>query len=138
VAAPQAQPKASRGRHTARADRIGGLLTKGSQAQGLSVLLLLLSAADLFMTYFLMQTSPRFVESNPVALWFFQRWNIAGMATYKFAVIGSAIAMCEVIERRRPGWGKLVLLIGCVAAAWVLWYSVKLYMGFTPMPEAEA
>jgi len=101
----------------------------GFRVEGLAVLLLVLSLADLFLTYALLRTSPRFFESNPVAAWVFHRWNIAGMAIFKLAVIGFAIAVAEYIERRRPGAGKLVLAIGCLAAAAVLWHGVRLYLG---------
>ncbi len=84
-----------------------------------------------------MRTSPRFYESNPVAMWIFRRWNIAGMTIFKFGAIALAITLGELIERRRPGWGKAVLLIGCAAAAAVVWHGLRLYLGFEPMPIAE-
>ena len=89
------------------------------------------------MTYLLLRTSPRFYESNPVALWVFRRWNIAGMAVFKFSVIGLAIAIGEYVERRRPGWGQAVLLIGCVAAGIVFWHGLRLFLGFGPAPAPE-
>jgi hypothetical protein len=100
--------------------------------------LIALSAADVFMTFYLLRTSPRFYESNPVAQWVFQRWNIAGMVIFKFAAIGIAIVLGEYIERRRPGWGKFVLLVGCAAAAVVFWHGLKLYLGFDAMPAAAS
>jgi hypothetical protein len=106
--------------------------------QGLSLVLLTLSIIDLFVTFALLRTSPRFYESNPVALWIFRRWNIAGMTFFKFGAIAVAIALGEVIERHRPGWGKAVLLIGCVATAAVVWHGLRLYLGFEPPPIAAA
>jgi Domain of unknown function (DUF5658) len=106
--------------------------------QGLSLVLLTLSITDLFVTFALLRTSPRFYESNPVALWIFRRWNIAGMTIFKFSAIAVAIALGEVIERRRPGWGKAVLLVGCAATAAVVWHGLRLYLGFEPMPIAGA
>ncbi len=108
-----------------------------SHLQELSILLILLSSADIFMTYVLLRTSPRFHESNPVAQWIFQRWNIAGMVVFKFASIGTAIAIGEFVERRRPGWGKFVLLVGCAAAAAAFWHGLRLYLGFDPMSWIE-
>ena len=84
-----------------------------SHLQELSILLILLSSADIFMTYVLLRTSPRFHESNPVAQWIFQRWNIAGMVVFKFASIGTAIAIGEFVERRRPVGASL----SCSSAA---------------------
>jgi hypothetical protein len=106
--------------------------------QGLSLVLLTLSITDLFVTFALLRISPGFYESNPVALWIFQRWDIAGMTFFKFGAIAVAIALGEVIERHRPGWGKAVLLIGCVATAAVVWHGLRLYLGIVPAPIAAA
>lgn len=95
-----------------------------------SVLLLLLSAADLFTTYLLFRTSHVFYEANPVARLFFDRWNMAGMVLFKFSVIGGVIALAEYIERRRPGWGKAIMLIGCAAAAYAVVRGLRLFVGF--------
>jgi hypothetical protein len=94
----------------------------------------LLSAADLFMTYALLRTGGGFYESNPLALWFFRRWNMAGMTAFKFGAIGVAIALGEVIERRRPGWGRFVLYIGCAAAAVAFFQGLRLFLGFGHPP----
>jgi hypothetical protein len=72
-----------------------------------------------------------------VALWVFQRWNIAGMTIFKFGAIALAIALGELVERRRPGWGKAVLLVGCAATAAVIWHGLRLYLGSEPMPIAD-
>ncbi len=91
-----------------------------------STCLILLSLADLFLTYILLRQGAHFYESNPVAQWFFQRWNMAGMTFFKFGLIGGVIAIGEVVERKRPGLGRAVLSFGCVAAAIVVCYSLKL------------
>jgi predicted Zn finger-like uncharacterized protein len=99
-----------------------------SRLEGESLCLVALSVADLLMTYFLLRQGGSFYESNPVAHWFFARWNIAGMAMFKFGIIGSVIVLGEVIERKRPGWGRAVLGLGCAAAAIVVCYSVRLFL----------
>jgi hypothetical protein len=100
-----------------------------SQVQGIACGLVALSAADLFMTFTLLRSSPAFFESNPVAQWFFARWNIAGMVAFKFSLIGGVIALSEFIERRRPGWGRFVLMVGCLGAAYAFYKGFTLYMG---------
>jgi Domain of unknown function (DUF5658) len=134
---PALKPTQSRKIDQFLGDLFRDFAKEASHLQRLSVLLILLSAADLFMTFLLLRTSSRFYESNPVAQWIFQRWDIGGMAIFKFAVIGTAIALGEYIERRRAGWGKFVLAIGCVAAATVFWHGLRLYMGCDNMPSAE-
>jgi hypothetical protein len=105
------------------------IAVEASRLQGLSLCLVALSAADLFVTFSLLRTSHAYYEANPVALWFFARWNMAGMTVFKFAAIAFVIVLGEVIERRRPGWGRFVLLVGCVAAAAVVWHGLRLYLG---------
>jgi hypothetical protein len=90
------------------------------------------------MTFTLLRTSPTFFESNPIAQWFFARWNIAGMVAFKFSIVGAVIAVSEFIERRRPGWGRFVLLIGCAGAAYALYKGVGLYMNHQDAPRLES
>jgi hypothetical protein len=129
-------PSSARPHRPSRSGRgpLRDLALEAGHLQGLSLVLLVLSITDLFVTFSLLRTSPGFYESNPVALWVFQRWNIAGMTIFKFGAIAIAITLGEFIERRRPGWGKAVLLVGCAATAAVVWHGLWLYLGFAPMP----
>jgi hypothetical protein len=81
-----------------------------------SLLFVVLSAADLLMTYRLLWRGP-FFEANPVAQWFFVRWNIAGMTFFKFGLVIFIIVLAETIERHRPRVGRAILILGCVGAA---------------------
>lgn len=92
-----------------------------------SALLLVLSTLDLLMTYALLRRGLRFYESNPVADWWFARWNMAGMTAFKFLVVSVAIVACEVVERRRPGLGRKVVRFGALAAGLVVAYSLALF-----------
>ena len=89
-------------------DSVWGLIRESalgtSQLQELSLCLIALSIADIIMTCTLLRTSHAYYESNPVAGWFFARWNMTGMVVFKFAAIAGAIALGEVIERRRREW----------------------------------
>ncbi len=105
-----------------------------SQLQGLSLCLVALSIADILMTFALLRNDESYYESNPVAGWFFARWNMAGLVAFKFSAIAGAIALGELIERRRGGLGKLVLAVGCAAAAAVVWHSLRLYLGTSGLP----
>jgi hypothetical protein len=81
------------------------------------------------VTYVLLKRGPAFYESNPVAQWFFSRWNIAGMAIFKLSAMGLVIVIGEIVERHRPGWGRLLLLASCLATAAVIWYGLRLLLG---------
>jgi hypothetical protein len=95
-----------------------------------SLALIALSAADVFVTYVLLRQGPSFYESNPVAHWFFVRWNIAGMAVFKFSLMGFVIVIGEVVERRRAGWGRGLLLISCLATLAVVLYGLRLLWAY--------
>lgn len=114
-----------------------GLAGERSRIQGLCVCLLVISAADLLMTYTLLRKNPSFYESNPIAGWVFSRWNVAGLVLFKFSLIALAIALGEVIERHRPRWGKAVLLVGCLVASYAFIHGFRLYLGHGLLPIGE-
>ena len=106
-----------------------------SQLQALSVCYLGCSFADLMMTFSLLRRGAGFYEANPIAVWFIARWNTAGMVFFKFSVVALAIALSEIIERKRPGWGRFVLWIGCFAALYAVWKGYSI--GYSPTALAE-
>jgi predicted Zn finger-like uncharacterized protein len=91
--------------------------------------LIALSVADLLVTYALLQRSPAFYEANPVAQWFFVRWNIAGMALFKFSAMGLVVVIGEIVEHHRPGWGRGLLTVSCLATAAVVFQGLRLLFG---------
>ncbi len=91
-----------------------------------SLLLVVLSACDLFMTYTLLWRSGAFYEANPIAQWFFARWNIAGMTMFKFGLVILIIIACEIIERHRPKVGRAIVLLGCAGALLVTIHGARL------------
>jgi hypothetical protein len=118
---PSARKVVARWIHATARDR--------SALEGEAVALILLSVADLMVTYHLLKTGPHFYESNPVAQLVFARWNIAGMAVFKFSIVGFVVVAGEIVERHRPGLGRLVVLIGCLASAAVVAYGLRLAFG---------
>jgi hypothetical protein len=102
------------------------LIRESSTIEREVLLLVTLSVADVLLTHRLLGLGMHVYESNPLARWVFDRWNIGGMAIYKFAIIAGVVAICEVVERARPGLGKIVLGLGCLAAAAVVVHSLRL------------
>jgi hypothetical protein len=100
-------------------------------------MLVALSAADLFMTRLLLQTSEVFYESNPLAQYVYDRWDVLGMAVYKFGLIGGVLALSSVIERHRPGLGKFVVLIGCIGAFYAVGHGTELFLGYANAAELD-
>ena len=103
---------------------------ENSRLQWWIVLFILVSIGDLMMTYFLLDLNANFYESNPIANWFFTHWNIAGMTFFKFAVVAFVIVISEIVERKRCGAGKFVLIFGVLVTAYVVYYSYTLYQGY--------
>ena len=115
-------------------DVIHGIALDHSRLQLPSLMLICLSIADILVTFRLLRISQAYYESNPVAYWFFSRWDMRGMIAFKFSSIALAIVAGEIIERRRPGLGRLVLWVGSVAATAVVWHGFRLYMGLPGLP----
>ena len=111
--------------------RLHAYFFESTRNKVLVLIFLALSLADLFMTYLLLRSSPHYYESNPVAQWFFSNWNILGMTIYKFAIVGLIVTLCEVIERKRHGWGAVVLGIGCVATGIVFARGLNFWVGLS-------
>ena len=53
---------------------------------------------------------------------------MTGMVFFKFSMIAGVILLSEIIERNRPGWGRFVLLVGCIGAAYAVFTGGRLYM----------
>lgn len=102
--------------------------TEASRLESEITLLVLLSAGDLLMTYTLLWQGAHFYESNPVAQWFFLRWNVAGLTAYKFGMVGVIVVLSETIERHRPGWGRAIVLLGAVAALLATLHGLRLLL----------
>jgi hypothetical protein len=120
-------PRQHRGTHWHRVVR--AFIGQASHVELESLGLIALSTADILVTYFLLRQGPAFYESNPVAQWFFLRWNIAGMAVFKLSAMGLVIVIGEIVERHRPGWGRILLLVSCLATAAVVLYGLRLVFG---------
>jgi hypothetical protein len=90
--------------------------------------LVLLSLADLIVTYALLQRGIGAYEANPLANWWFRRWNVAGLAIYKFLLIGLIVTICEIVERHRPRLGQAILWLGCAGATVVAVRGLHLYV----------
>jgi Domain of unknown function (DUF5658) len=105
------------------------LISEKSKIQSLAICLVAISLIDLLVTYVLLNSSSEVYEANPVAQWFFQRWNIFGMTIFKFTLVAVVLVISEIIERRRPGLGRLVLIFACVAAGAVVYQGMAIFTG---------
>ncbi len=56
------------------------------------------------------------------------------MVFFKFSIIGGVILLSEIIERKRPGWGRFVLMVGCLGAAYAVFQGGRLYLASENAP----
>jgi hypothetical protein len=98
--------------------------------EGETLLFIVLSVADLLMTYFLLRQAGdhlQFVEANPVARHFLNHWGVRGMVYFKFGMVALVCIVTQVIARYRPFTARLLLFFAIVVMIYVLVYSVRLY-----------
>jgi hypothetical protein len=98
-----------------------------------SALFLVVSVLDVVMTYSLLQDMHglgervTFYESNPVARYFLERWDVAGVVFFKFAMV----AIVEIISHvmvmlGRLNLGRRLLEFGTLAVLFTVFYSLLL------------
>ena len=79
------------------------------------------------MTYMLLRGGG-FREGNPVAGFFFARWNIAGMVAFKFGMVAFVSVIAQWIARSRIETARWLLRVGTLAVTVVVLYSLTLYL----------
>ena len=67
-------------------------------------------------------------EADPLERWFSEETDVR-------SDVAIAEQISEFIERRRPGWGRFVLLTGCCGAAYAVYKGFNLYMGHDDHPS---
>ncbi len=95
-----------------------------------SLLFVLVSAMDVFMTYILLSQSGSvmFVESNPVARYFIAGWGPKGMIYFKFAMVAFVCVLAQIIARRKPRVARWLLLGATGVVSLVVVYSLRLLL----------
>ena len=93
-----------------------------------SLILIIVSIGDLLMTYTLLWWSGRFYESNPIADWVLNRWDITGLTLFKFGLVAFIILACETIERHRPRVGRAVLILGILGTLYGIVVGYRLFL----------
>ena len=95
-----------------------------------SLLFVLVSALDVFMTYILLSQSGSvvFVESNPVARYFIAGWGPKGMIYFKFAMVAFVCVLAQIIARRKPRVARWLLLGATGVVSVVVVYSLRLLL----------
>jgi len=99
-----------------------------------SALFLLASVLDVIMTYLMLSDVPEpdgralFYESNPLARWFFEKWNLSGIVAFKFTMVAVVEVIAQIIALRRLQLGRQLLEFGTLVVALVVLYSMYLLL----------
>lgn len=100
-------------------------LIRPMHAENELMLFVFVSALDIFATYILLRDG-NFVESNPVALFFFHRWGIKGMIYFKLGMVAGICTIAHVVSLQRPEWSRRLLQFATIVVTIVVVYSVLL------------
>lgn len=100
-------------------------------------LFVFVSALDIFATYVLLRDG-NFVESNPVAQFFFSRWGIKGMIYFKLGMVTGICTIAHVVSLQRPEWARRLLQFASVVVTIVVVYSVLLLLKHGQMLHGPA
>jgi len=85
------------------------------------------SALDVFCTYVLLARGGH-EESNPIARWFFDRWNIDGTIAFKFTMVAFVCIIAQIIARYSLVKARYLLIFVSLIVGGVVVYSLLLLM----------
>jgi type II secretory pathway component PulF len=106
-----------------------------------------LAALDIILTYLILHpvlfprgadmTESRGMETNALADWIIERWDVPGMVAFKFLLVVLVVVLCEIIGRRKEEtgrriaeWAVAITAIPVVIA--LIQMSLDLYFWFYP------
>lgn len=93
-----------------------------------SLLFILVSALDVYMTYILLSQGTVFMESNPVARFFIAEWGPKGMVYFKFSMVAFVCVLAQIISRQKPQYARWLLQGATALVAIVVVYSLTLLL----------
>lgn len=100
-------------------------LIRPMHAENELMLFVFVSALDIFATYILLRDG-NFVESNPIAQFFFNRWGMKGMIYFKLGMVAGICTIAHVVSLQRPEWAQRLLWFASAVVTIVVVYSVML------------
>jgi hypothetical protein len=97
-----------------------------------SSLFLIVSVLDVLMTSLLLGDLTGvtgrtiFYESNPVARFFFERWDLGGIVYFKFATVGLVEVIAHLVAMKKVAVARRLLEFGTLVVSVVVIYSMVL------------
>lgn len=97
-----------------------------------TAMFVLVNVLDFLMTYWMLMNAPdgaRFVESNPIAAFFWHHWGpVRGMLFFKLAIVIFVCVISQIIAIRRLETARWLLRVGTLLVAGIVIYSATLYL----------
>ncbi len=90
---------------------------------------ILFSLCDVVATFLLLGrtgSDVRFVESNPIARWFFEGWGFEGLIWFKVGMLATVVVISQIVAVKHAGTAKKLLVFGCIVLVFVFLYSAWL------------
>ena len=104
-------------------------LTRALPFEHETSLFILVSAADLFMTYILLWQGA-FRESNPIADYFLKQWGAKGLIGFKFAMVAIVCTLAQIIARKKPETARRLLSLATLFMSIVVLYGFALLASY--------
>ena len=114
------------------------LLTGQLPLETETTVFILVNVLDFFVTYWLLMNRHEmdvqyFVESNPIARYFLDRWGVVkGLLGFKLAIVLFVCLIAQVVATRKPETARKLLIVGTVLVFGVVIYGVSLYVRHGP------
>jgi len=99
-----------------------------------SALFLIVNVLDVMMTYLMLSDIPEpdgramFYESNPVARYVFEHWELSGIVIFKFSMVAVVEVIAQIVALRQLQLGRRLLEFGTLVVAVVVLYSMYLLL----------
>ncbi len=92
--------------------------------QNETTLFIFVNVLDIYLTYLLLNFGGD--ETNPIANFFFRRWNIRGLIAFKMAIVALVCVAAQLIALKNPRRAKQLLWVGTIIVSAVVVYSLAL------------
>ncbi|TWT58457.1 hypothetical protein KOR42_18320 [Thalassoglobus neptunius] len=93
-----------------------------------TAMFILVNVLDFLMTYLLLSTG-KFRESNPIAEFFLHRWGpVQGMLYFKLSLVVVVCVIAQIIALKKPATARWLLNFGTVIVVGVVVYSLTIFL----------
>ncbi|GIX00725.1 MAG: hypothetical protein KatS3mg111_4057 [Pirellulaceae bacterium] len=86
---------------------------------------LLVSVLDIVLTNLLLRQGA--IEANPIAAYFFYRWDFSGLVVFKMTVVAGVCVVAQWVARHNEATARRLLYVGIAIVGAVVVYSAGLY-----------